>query len=351
LEKTVQLSIVIPCFNEEACLSELYARTVASARQVVGDDFELILVNDGSRDATWRIIKDLCQSDGNVVGVDLSRNHGHQLALTAGLHVALGERIMILDADLQDPPELLTPMMKVMDDEEADVVYGQRRSRAGETFFKTLSAKLFYRALNYLTDIEIPKDAGDFRLISRRALDALLSMNEEGRFIRGMVSWIGFRQVAFPYDRDSRYAGETKYPLSKMIKLTVDATTGFSTAPLRLASHLGVALAGFAVLLMIYVGLSLIHGHAVPGWASLMVVVVLLGSVQLIMMGVLGEYVGRHYIQSKRRPLFLVQDVVRARTSETSLIIGRPDGVIRVAAIASPRRAPKPRVGPRKAAE
>ncbi|RVT91165.1 glycosyltransferase [Sphingomonas crocodyli] len=306
--RVTYLSIVVPCYNEELCLDTLHRR-VTDAAKAVTDDYELILVNDGSKDRTWPIIADLAAQDDRVVGVDLSRNHGHQLALTAGLSLARGDYILIIDADLQDPPEALRPMLDMMRDEQADVVYGQRLTRAGETFGKQITAKLFYRMLKRLSDVDLPLDTGDFRLMSRRALAALMAMPEQSRFIRGMVAWIGFKQVAYRYHRDARLAGETHYPLKKMIKLTIDATTGFSILPLRMASYLGLILAAVGMLLLGYTLFRWANGQVVPGWASLMVIVVLLGSGQMLIAGMLGEYLGRLYMQSKGRPLFLIREV------------------------------------------
>jgi dolichol-phosphate mannosyltransferase len=240
----------------------------------------------------------------------MSRNHGHQLALAAGLSFCRGERVLILDADLQDPPELLPQMMARMD-QGFDVVFGRRRSRAGETRFKTGAAHLFYRVLRRFSTVEIAADAGDFRLLSRRVVDIVVKMPEEHRFLRGMISWIGFAQSPFDYDRAPRLAGETKYPLRKMLRLAADALTGFSTLPLRLASYAGFAFAGMGVLLMIYVLASWMAGAVVAGWTSLMATVLIIGSVQLIVVGILGEYIGRLYMQSKARPLFIVDQLLR----------------------------------------
>lgn len=274
------LSIVVPCFNEEACLPELHQRLSAAARASVRDDYELVLVNDGSRDGSWRIMQELAERDPHLLAVNLSRNHGHQLALTAGLDLCRGRQIFIVDADLQDPPELLGPMLRQMAEEQADVVYGVRRSRAGETAFKRATAHGFYRLLSRATEVDIPLDAGDFRLMSRRALDALLAMPEQARFIRGMVAWIGFRQVPFAYDRAERHAGETKYPLSKMLRFAIDALTGFSSAPLKLASHAGLLLSLGSLLIIAYIGYAWLAGQSIQGWTSLMLVVVILGAVQ-----------------------------------------------------------------------
>jgi dolichol-phosphate mannosyltransferase len=303
------LSVVVPCYNEEDSLLELHRRVSAVCQACVGDDYELVLVNDGSRDTTWKILRELSKDDKHILAVNLSRNHGHQLALSAGLQMCRGERIFIIDADLQDPPELLSQMMARMDD-GCDVVFGQRIKRVGETVFKKASAFVFYRLLNRMVDIEIPRDTGDFRLMSRRAVDILNSMPEHHRFIRGMVSWIGMRQEALPYERAARFAGETKYPLSKMIRFAIDAITGFSVRPLRIASDLGIACGIATVLFMAYVIVSYFLGKTVEGWTSLAVIILALGSVQLFVAGVMGEYLGRLYMESKGRPLFVIQEVL-----------------------------------------
>jgi dolichol-phosphate mannosyltransferase len=303
------LSIVVPCYNEEACLPELHRRLSAAAEGVAPRSYELVLVNDGSRDRSWEIILGLAESDPRLVGINLSRNHGHQLALTAGLDLCAGQRILIVDADLQDPPELLPEMIATMERERADVVFGVRRARAGETPFKRATAKLFYRILSRLAETPIPRDAGDFRLLSRRALDALLALPEQARFIRGMVAWIGFRQVPIAYDRAERTAGETKYPLSKMIRLAIDAVTGFSIAPLRLASHIGLGLFAASLVLLIYIAFLYLSGQTIHGWTSLMLVVVVLGAVQMFVLGMIGEYLGRLFTEVKRRPLYMVSEI------------------------------------------
>jgi dolichol-phosphate mannosyltransferase len=304
-----ELSIVVPCFNEEACLGVLHQRLTAAARTAVGSDYEIVLVNDGSRDGSWQIMRQIASDDGNVVAVNLSRNHGHQLALTAGLDLCSGDKILIIDADLQDPPELLPQMLETMRAEQADVVYGVRKSRRGDTAFKRATAHGFYRLLSRATDVDIPVDTGDFRLMSRRALDALLAMPEQARFIRGMVAWIGFKQVPFAYDRDERFAGETKYPLKKMVRFALDALTGFSSAPLKLASLAGFALSIGSVLLLLYIVYAWIAGRSIAGWTSLMLVVIVLGAVQMFVLALMGEYIGRLYNEVKHRPLYIVQEV------------------------------------------
>jgi dolichol-phosphate mannosyltransferase len=313
------LSIVVPCFNEEACLPALHERLGAAARSAVGEDYELVLINDGSRDSSWPIMRKLVASDRHVVAVNLSRNHGHQLALTAGLDLCRGDTILIIDADLQDPPELLPDMMKVMRSEDADVVYGVRKSRAGETAFKRATAHGFYRLMSRATEVDIPLDTGDFRLMSRRALDALLAMPEQARFIRGMVAWIGFKQVPFAYDRQERFAGETKYPLKKMMRFALDALTGFSSAPLKLASHAGLWLSIGSVVLVLYIAYGWAAGRSIPGWTSLMLVVVVLGAVQMFVLALMGEYIGRLYNEAKGRPLYIVQEVAGDGRSEAKL--------------------------------
>jgi dolichol-phosphate mannosyltransferase len=304
------LSVVAPCYNEEAVLPEFHRRMSAVCASL-HQPYELVLVNDGSRDKTWDRMMEVAARDPQVVCVSLARNHGHQLALTAGLSVCRGERILIIDADLQDPPELLLPMLESMD-QGAEVVYGQRRRRQGESAFKLATAALFYRLINKIADVAIPRDTGDFRLVSRRVLEILQSMPERHRFIRGMVSWIGFRQEALLYDRDARFAGETKYPLRKMFKFAVDAITAFSVKPLTFASLAGLLASAIGLGLFVYSLIAWTIGGTVSGWTSLMASVGVLGGMQLLVLGIMGEYLGRLYEQSKGRPLFLIDRIVRA---------------------------------------
>jgi dolichol-phosphate mannosyltransferase len=315
----VALSIVVPCFNEQECLAALHERLSAAARKAVAEDYEILLVNDGSRDSSWDQMVEMAQADRHLVAINLSRNHGHQLALTAGLDLCRGETVMIIDADLQDPPELLSEMMQVMREERADVVYGVRRSRSGETAFKRATAHGFYRLLSRATEVDIPVDTGDFRLMSRRALDALLAMPEQARFIRGMVAWIGFKQLPFAYDRQERFAGATKYPLKRMLRFAFDALTGFSSAPLKLASHAGLALSIGSIVLILYIAFAWATGQSIQGWTSLMLVVVVLGAVQMFVLALMGEYIGRLYNEAKRRPLYVVQEVAGEGLREATL--------------------------------
>jgi glycosyltransferase involved in cell wall biosynthesis len=305
----IELSVVVPCYNEESGLRELYRRLKDVCEAQVGENYELVLVNDGSKDTTWKVMKALSGGDWHIVAVNLSRNYGHQLALTAGLKICRGERVFILDADLQDPPELLEQMMVCMD-AGADVAFGQRVNRAGETLFKKASAHIFYRLIGRLVDIKIPTDTGDFRLMSRRALDILNEMPEQHRFIRGMVSWIGLRQEAVTYERAARFSGSGNYPFNKMLRLALDAVTGFSVQPLRLASYLGMTCAACTLILAAFVIIQHFIGDTVAGWTSLAVIVLALGSVQMIIVGVMGEYIGRLYMQAKGRPLYVIDEVV-----------------------------------------
>lgn len=307
-QRQVALSVVVPCHNEIDGLAELHKRVSTACEAQVGQSYEIVLVNDGSTDGTRDAIFNLAAQDSHLVGIDLARNYGHQVALSAGLEFCCGRRILILDADLQDPPELLGGMMAKMD-EGYDVVYGQRQSREGEGWFKLATASIFYRLLRRMVDVDIAADAGDFRLMSRRALDHLNAMPERYRFIRGMVSWIGLKQVAFPYQRQRRFAGTTHYPLRKMVLLAIDAMTSFSIAPLRFASHLGMAFGLLGLLMLGHTLYSWFTGSVLPGWTSLAAIVLILGSVQLLVLGIFGEYLGRMYMETKRRPLYIVNEV------------------------------------------
>ena len=302
------LSVVAPCFNEGGVLPEFLARVAVVLDGIAGSS-EIVVVDDGSRDGTWRLMTEASARDPRIVAVRLMRNHGHQLALTAGLSICRGERVLIIDADLQDPPELLPDMMAMMDG-GADVVYGQRRARAGESLFKRVTAAAFYRLIGRMTDVEIPLDAGDFRLVTRRVLDMLLAMPERHRFIRGMVAWIGGRQVPLLYDRHARVAGESKYPLSKMIGFAADAITAFSVVPLMASMTIGWIMAAVGFGFFVYSIVGWLLGLNLPGWTSLMAATGLLGGMQFLMLGIIGAYLGRLYDQSKDRPLFMIREIV-----------------------------------------
>jgi glycosyltransferase involved in cell wall biosynthesis len=304
------VSFVLPCFNEAGVLPETHRR-VKAVGEALGRSYEIVMVNDGSNDATFMLMLQLAQKDPAMVVIDLSRNHGHQLALSAGLHHCAGERILIMDADLQDPPELLPEMLKLMD-QGADVVYAQRRSRSGDGRLKRMACAVFYRMLNRLSETPMPLDTGDFRLVSRRVLDLVLRMPERQRFIRGMVSWVGFQQVPFFYDRDKRFAGESKYSTGHLLRLAFDGIAASSTRPLALASYAGWICAVASLVLILYALFSWLYvGRTPQGWASLMIVITLMGSVQLFVLGIIGQYLGRIHEQLRGRPLFVVREVVR----------------------------------------
>jgi len=311
------LSVVAPCYNEEETLPVFVRRMIDACRAVAGDSFELLLVNDGSRDRTWPLIQQLAAQNPGIVGVNLARNYGHQLAVTAGLKLARGERVLLIDADLQDPPELLTELSQRMDD-DYDVVYAQRRTRAKESPFKLLTADLFYRLLGEMSEVPIPHNVGDFRLMSRRAVDRLNAMPEQDRFLRGMVAWMGGRQTEVLYDRDPRYAGETGYTLQKMMKLAAAGITSFSTVPLKLAVVLAGAGAVIAFGLLLYVLIGFFTGHVARGWTSLAMMMVFFGVGQFLCLAVLGAYIGRIFLEVKARPLYFVDDVVRSADVEPS---------------------------------
>ena len=310
IDSALKVSVVAPCYNEEQVVDEFCRRALAAASKAAPGSFEIILVDDGSKDQTWKHIEALSKAHPEVVGVRLMRNHGHELASTAGIASARGDRILLIDADLQDPPELLVDMMEIMD-RGADVVYAQRGVRRGESWMKLATASLFYRFLRWIASVDIPPDTGDFRLMTRRVAELLLSMPERDRFLRGMISWIGGRQVPIVYERDERFAGETKYSYSKLFRLAIDAITGFSARPLRIASWAGLFTAFVSFCLLMYTFFSWERGWAVTGWSSTMVAITVFSSVQLVTLGILGEYLGRLVQQSKGRPLFMIDRMVR----------------------------------------
>ena len=305
----VLLSIVVPCFDEEAVIRETHRRLAATLETVPELDFELVYVDDGSRDATLEVLRELRHADARVRVLALSRNFGHQIAVTAGLRQAAGQVIVIIDADLQDPPEVIPEMLDRWR-EGVDMAYGVRTARDGETVFKRWTASAYYRLLDRLTDIFIPLDTGDFRLMDRAVVDAFLSMPERDRFLRGMVAWTGFRQEPVPFRRAARAAGETKYPFGKkMLRVASDGIVSFSLAPLRLATWLGLLALGLAAAGIAHaVVLRFFTAAWVPGWSLLLISILFLGGLQLVVLGILGEYVGRIYGEVKRRPLYLVKE-------------------------------------------
>jgi polyisoprenyl-phosphate glycosyltransferase len=306
--KLPALSVVAPCYNEEESLRVFVERATAACQRT-GESYEIVLVNDGSRDRTWDRITELAAEFPGVVGVNLARNYGHQLAASAGLSLAKGERVALIDADLQDPPELIVDMMALMD-QGFDVVYAKRRTRASESAFKLATASVFYRVLASLSEVKIPTDTGDFRLMNRRIVDRLNAMPEQDRFIRGMVAWLGGRQTEVLYDRDARFAGATGYTLSKMLRLASSGITSFSTAPLRLAVFLAGVGMFVALGLMIYTFVGFLSGRATPGWTSLGLMISFFSVGQLFCLAIIGSYLGRVFMQVKGRPLYLVDQIV-----------------------------------------
>lgn len=303
------LSIVIPCYNEEEVLPISIPRFLEFGAGISGMDMEFIFVDDGSGDGTREILKREREKDDRIKILGFARNFGHQVAVSAGLDVANGDAIVIIDADLQDPPEVVYQMIEKWR-EGFDVVYGTRIDRPGESWFKLFSAKYFYRVLNFFSDVSIPNDTGDFRLISKRVADVLRAMPERHRFIRGMVSWVGFRQISLPYKREDRKAGESKYPLGKMVKFALDGILSFSTKPLKISIAIGLMFTLLAFLGGIYVLLNrLFTSNWVAGWTTMMLVLLFMGGLQFVCLGVLGEYVGRIYRQTQGRPLYTVQEV------------------------------------------
>jgi dolichol-phosphate mannosyltransferase len=302
-------SIVAPCYNEEGNLPELYRR-VKEVMDQTGEPWELVLINDGSKDRTAEIMGELHAADPRVHYIDFARNFGHQIAVTAGIDYAQGDALIMIDSDLQDPPELALEMIEKWK-EGYKVVYAVRRQRMGESWFKLFTAKLFYRIIYRITDVNIPLDTGDFRLMDRKVVNALKQMKERHRFIRGMTSWVGFSQTGVYYDRAERFAGETKYPLRKMIKFASDAVTSFSFFPLQLATYAGFIIAVLSALGVITVVIARLFGNqAFFGQATTLVMVLFLGGVQLMSLGIIGEYLGRIYDEVKGRPMYLVNEAV-----------------------------------------
>lgn len=304
----MQLSIIIPIYNEEANIVALHRRLDALVKTMKLSTYEFIFINDGSRDRSIQLVKGLAETDKAVKYIDFSRNFGHQIAVTAGLDHAKGDRIAIIDADLQDPPELIIEMFAKMD-EGFEVVYAKRRRRSGESFMKLLTAKVFYRLLARITSVEIPVDTGDFRVIDRKVLEILKKMPEQNKYLRGQIAWIGFRQTYVEYDRSERAGGQTGYTYSKMIRFALDGITSFSDFPLKMATMAGFTVSGLAFLLLLYVLYTrLISGDYVEGWASTIISVLFLGGIQLISLGIIGEYLSRLGANIRNRPLYIVNE-------------------------------------------
>ncbi len=301
------LSVIVPCFNEAEVIEHTHQR-LAAALEKITPDFEIIYVDDGSRDRTAELLREIQAVSSRAKVIRLSRNFGHQIAVSAGLEYARGQAVVLIDADLQDPPEVIADMMAKWR-EGFHVVYGQRRERSGETKFKLWTARAFYRLINRLSEVPIPLDTGDFRLMDRAAVDALLRMRERHRLLRAMTSWVGFRQTAVLYSRAERFAGTSKYPLRKMLALAIDGIVSFSAVPLKIVTSVGLAFSALSVLGIIYAIVQrLWTDNWVPGWTLIFIAVMLIGGLQFIFLGVMGEYIGRIYSEAKDRPLFLVME-------------------------------------------
>ena len=309
-----KISVVVPMYYEEKVVEECYNRLLKNLKEQENYEYEIIFVNDGSTDKTLILLEEIAKKDKNVKVLSFSRNFGHQAAVTAGLKHVTGDAILIIDADLQDPPELIGEMLKLWEDGN-EVIYGKRKSREGESFFKLFTAKMFYKTLNALSDIEIPKDTGDFRLVDRKIVDTINSMPEHNKFLRGLFSWVGYKQYAYEYERQERFAGETKYPLKKMLKLASDGIFSFSTKPLKLVGILGMISIGISILIIIYTLLSYIFewNHLTAGWTSIMITVTFFAGIQLLSLWIMSEYIARIYDESKGRPQYIIDKKINIK--------------------------------------
>lgn len=303
-----KISVIIPMYFEEAVVQECYKRVTNTLSAISEYDYEIICINDGSKDKTLDILEKCAENDERLKVISFSRNFGHQAAVTAGLKFVSGDAIVIIDADLQDPPELIPDMLKLWE-QGYDVIYGKRKSRAGESPFKLLSAKMFYKALNALSDVDIPRDTGDFRLVDRKVVDTINSMPEHNKFLRGMFSWVGYKQIPYEYERKKRFAGKTKYPLRKMLKLAGDGIVSFSSKPLKIVGGLGIFSIILSFGLLIYAIVSYIFklNNLSAGWTSLMVGITFFAGMQLLSLWIISEYIGRIYDETKQRPQYIIK--------------------------------------------
>ena len=306
-----KVSVVIPMYYEEEVAQECYNRMKKVLNELKNYYSEIIFVNDGSKDKTLDILEEIAKKDKDVKVVSFARNFGHQCAVTAGLKYVTGDVVCIIDADLQDPPELIKEMLKKWE-EGYEVIYGKRKTREGESFFKLFTAKSFYKILNFFSDVEIPKDTGDFRLVDRKVVDTINSMPEHNKFLRGLFSWVGYKQYAFEYERKERFAGKTKYPLKKMLKLASDGIIGFSTKPLKIIGLLGIISIIISICILIYSLLAFIFKFKglIPGWTSIMVCITFFSGVQLTSLWIISEYIGRIYDESKNRPQYIIAKTI-----------------------------------------
>lgn len=302
-----KISIVIPMYFEEEVAQECYNRTLNVMKKIKKYDYEIIFVNDGSKDKTMEILENISDKNKKVKVISLSKNFGHQAAVTAGLKYTTGDAVVIMDADMQDPPEIIENMIKLWEDGN-EVIYAKRKTRKGETIFKLFTAKMFYKILNGLSDVDIPKDTGDFRLADRKVIDVINSLPEHNKFLRGLFSWVGFKQIPLEYERKERFAGKTKYPLKKMLKLASDGIISFSTKPLKLLGILGGISVLISIIILVYALVSYIFklNQLTAGWTSLMVTLTFLGGVQLLSIWIISEYIGKIYDESKGRPQYII---------------------------------------------
>lgn len=309
-----KVSLVIPMYYEEEVASKCYEKVKEILNELEKYDYEIIFVNDGSKDRTLEILEEIARKDEKVKVISFSRNFGHQAAVTAGLKEVTGDAIVIIDADLQDPPELIPDMLKYWE-EGNEVIYGKRKTRKGESAFKLLTAKMFYKTLNSLSDVEIPKDTGDFRLVDRKVVDVINSMPEHNKFLRGLWGWIGFKQMPYEYERQERFAGKTKYPLKKMLKLASDGIISFSTKPLKLVGALGIVSILISIAILIYALISFIFklNNLSAGWTSIMVAVTFFAGVQLLSIWIMSEYIGRIYDETKQRPQYIIDKKINIK--------------------------------------
>ena len=306
-----KISVVIPMYYEEEVAQECYSKMTQVLLNIKDYDYEIICVNDGSKDKTLPILEKIAEEDKKVKVISFARNFGHQCAVTAGLKYVTGDAIVIIDADLQDPPELIPEMLKLWE-EGNEVIYGKRKTREGESKFKLLTAKMFYNTLNALSDVDIPKDTGDFRLVDRKVVDVINSLPEHNKFLRGLFSWVGFEQKAFEYERKERFAGKTKYPLNKMLKLASDGIISFSTKPLKLVGALGIIsiIISIAILLYALISYACKLNQLTAGWTSIMVAITFFAGVQLLSIWIISEYIGRIYEETKQRPQYIIKEKI-----------------------------------------
>ena len=302
-----KISIIVPMYYEEEVVEECYNRLVNVMKNIINYEYEIVFINDGSKDKTLDKLEAIAYKDKNAKIISFSRNFGHQCAVIAGLKESTGDAIVIIDADLQDPPEVIPQMINLWE-QGYDVIYGKRKKREGESIFKKLTAKMFYKTLNSLSDVDIPKDTGDFRLVDRKVVDTINELPEHNKFLRGLFSWVGFNQIPFEYERKERFAGKTKYPLKKMLKLASDGIIGFSTKPLKIVLLMGIFSVFISIGLLIYALISFVFelNKLAAGWTSLMCTITFLGGMILISLWMIGEYISRIYDETKRRPQYII---------------------------------------------